>query len=57
MPAHLKDHALFIAFAPTENPQIALAAVVENGSSGSSTAAPIARKMIDAFFEEGGGDG
>ena len=57
MPAHLKDHALFIAFAPTENPQIALAVVVENGSSGSSTAAPIARKMIDAFFEEGGGDG
>ena len=57
VPAHLKDHALFIAFAPTENPQIALAVVVENGSSGSSTAAPIARKMIDAFFEEGGGDG
>ena len=58
VPAHLKDHALFIAFAPPKNPQIALAVVVENGSSGSSTAAPIARKLIDAFFaQEGGGDG
>tara|TARA_B100000579_G_scaffold374095_1_gene338114 strand:+ start:26 stop:892 length:867 start_codon:yes stop_codon:yes gene_type:complete len=58
VPSHLKDHALFIAFAPPENPQIALAVVVENGSSGSSTAAPIARKIIDAFFsEEGGEDG
>ena len=51
---HLKDHGLFIAFAPSENPQIALAIIVENGSSGSATAAPIARKIIDAFFLDGG---
>ncbi|MEC9248592.1 MAG: penicillin-binding protein 2 [Pseudomonadota bacterium] len=54
VPDHLKDHALFIAFAPTEEPQIALAIVVENGSSGSATAAPIARKIIDGFFINSG---
>jgi penicillin-binding protein 2 len=43
----LKDHALFIAFAPVENPQIAVAVVVENGSSGSGVAAPIARAIMD----------
>ena len=53
---HLKDHGLFIAFAPPENPQIALAIIVENGSSGSTTAAPIARKIIDAFFLDSGSE-
>jgi penicillin-binding protein 2 len=43
----LKDHALFIAFAPVENPQIAVAVIVENGSSGSGVAAPIARAIMD----------
>jgi penicillin-binding protein 2 len=43
----LKDHALFIAFAPFENPQIAVAVIVENGSSGSGVAAPIARAIMD----------
>jgi penicillin-binding protein 2 len=46
----LKDHALFIAFAPAENPTIAVAVLVENGKSGSGTAAPIARKVIDAYL-------
>lgn len=46
----LQDHALFIAFAPAENPQIALAVVVENGGSGSGTAAPIARKILDSYL-------
>jgi penicillin-binding protein 2 len=46
----LRDHALFIAFAPADDPQIALAIVVENGRSGSGTAAPIARKVFDAFL-------
>jgi len=45
-----RDHALFTAYAPAENPQIALTVLVENGGSGSSTAAPIARKVLDYFF-------
>lgn len=44
------DHALFIAFAPAEKPQIALAVIVENGGGGSSTAAPLARKVMDAYL-------
>ncbi len=47
----LKDHALFIAFAPIENPQIAVAVIVENGSSGSGVAAPIARAIMDRYLE------
>jgi penicillin-binding protein 2 len=46
----LKDHALFVAFAPVRNPQIAVALVVEHGGSGSSAAAPIARKVLDAYL-------
>ncbi len=45
----LQDHALFAAFAPVEDPKIAIAVIVENGGSGSSVAAPIARKVIDAW--------
>lgn len=46
----LHDHALFIAFVPADKPEFALAVVVENGGSGSGTAAPIARKIIDHYF-------
>jgi penicillin-binding protein 2 len=46
----LLDHALFIAFAPLDNPQIAVAVVVENGSSGSRVAAPIARAIMDQYL-------
>jgi len=46
----LRDHALFIAFAPAEAPRIAVAVMVENGRSGSGTAAPIARKVMDAYL-------
>jgi penicillin-binding protein 2 len=46
----MRDHALFIAFAPADDPQLAVAVVVENGRSGSGTAAPIARKIFDAFL-------
>jgi penicillin-binding protein 2 len=46
----LRDHALFVAFAPADDPRIAIAVVVENGRSGSGTAAPIARKVFDAFL-------
>jgi penicillin-binding protein 2 len=46
----LRDHALFIAFAPLEEPQIAVAVVVENGQSGSRVAAPIARAVMDEYL-------
>jgi penicillin-binding protein 2 len=42
-----RDHALFIAFAPAEDPKLALAILVENGGHGGSTAAPIAREVFD----------
>lgn len=45
-----RDHALFIAFAPAENPRIALGILVENGGSGSGTAAPIARTVLDYYL-------
>src|SRR5437867_1948876 len=47
---HGKDHALFICFAPAEAPRIAVAVLVENAGHGSSAAAPIARKVLEAFF-------
>ncbi|HPF25741.1 MAG TPA: penicillin-binding transpeptidase domain-containing protein, partial [Steroidobacteraceae bacterium] len=46
----LRDHAWFIAFAPAEAPKIAVAIMVENGRSGSGTAAPIARRVIDTYL-------
>jgi len=46
----MRDHALFVAFAPVENPQIAVAVIVENGGSGSGVAAPIARQVMDAYL-------
>jgi penicillin-binding protein 2 len=46
----LRDHALFIAFAPVDDPQIAVAVVVENGRHGGSTAGPIARAVFDAYL-------
>ena len=45
------DHALFVAFAPAENPKIAVALIVENGEHGSSAAAPIARTVIDTYIK------
>lgn len=51
-PKHLQDHALFVAYAPVENPVIAIAVVVENGGSGSSAAAPVARKILDAYLQD-----
>ena len=47
---HLRDHALFIAFAPVENPKIALAVLVENAGFGARVAAPIARKALDYYL-------
>ncbi len=45
-----RDQALFISFAPVDNPSIAVAVVIENGEHGSA-AAPVARQVIDAYFE------
>ncbi|TMI20083.1 MAG: penicillin-binding protein 2 [Betaproteobacteria bacterium] len=47
---HLRDHSLFIAFAPLENPKIALSVVVENGGFGARAAAPIARTVLDYYL-------
>jgi penicillin-binding protein 2 len=44
---HLRDHALFIAFAPADNPRVAVALVVENAGFGAQSAAPIARRVFD----------
>lgn len=48
----LRDHALFVSFAPAENPRIAVAVVVENGGSGSRIAAPIARRIMDHHLRD-----
>ncbi|MBS1270390.1 MAG: Peptidoglycan D,D-transpeptidase MrdA [Gammaproteobacteria bacterium] len=45
-----RDHALFISFAPVEDPKIAVAVIAENGGGGSRTAAPIARKVMDFYL-------
>ncbi len=46
----LRDHALFIGYAPIDEPKIAIAVIVENGGSGGAVAAPIARKVMDAYL-------
>lgn len=46
----LRDHGLFLAYAPAEAPSISLAVVVENRGGGSRTAAPIARQILDVYF-------
>lgn len=46
----LHDHALFIAFAPADDPEFVVVVVAEHGGGGSKTAAPIARKMIKQYF-------
>ena len=50
LPMHLRHRALFIGFAPAENPTIAIAIAVEGGGYGGSAAAPIARKVFDAWL-------
>ncbi|MDY6797320.1 MAG: penicillin-binding transpeptidase domain-containing protein, partial [Pseudomonadota bacterium] len=53
----LRDHAMFVGFAPADDPRIAVSVIVENGGSGSGTAAPVARSLFDAWlsdFGEGG---
>ncbi len=49
---HGKDHAFFVCFAPFDNPKIAIAVVVENAGFGATFAAPIAKKMIEAYLQK-----
>ena len=51
LPYKRRDHALFTAFAPYKNPQYALSIVIEHGGTGSSTAAPIAKKIIKKILD------
>jgi len=44
------DHALFVAYAPQENPEVAIAVVLENRGHGGSVAAPVARRVLSAYF-------
>ena len=48
-----RDHALFISFAPLDEPRIAVAVIVENGSSGSGVAAPVAKAIMDQYLGYG----
>lgn len=52
----LHDHALFVGFAPFEQPRIAVAVIVENGGGGGSVAAPIVRKIMDYYLLEKGNE-
>ncbi len=51
VPEKYRDHAWFIAFAPEENPQITVSVFIEHGGHGSTAAAPIAKRVIEAFFK------
>src|SRR5262249_10513287 len=51
MPEKYRDHAWFIAFAPKEHPQIAIACIVEHGGHGGSAAAPAVHDVMQRFFE------
>lgn len=53
----LRDHALFVAFAPVKSPRIAIAVVVDHGGAGSREAAPIARAALDAWLDQDIGAG
>ena len=50
IPERLRDHALFIAYAPADHPTIALALIVENGGWGAEVAGPIARRVLDYYL-------
>ena len=53
-PKELRDHALFIAFAPAKDPRIAVAVLVEHGGGGGAVAAPVARQVMDAYLLDQG---
>jgi penicillin-binding protein 2 len=53
VPIHFRDHAWFVAIAPVGQPRLALAILVEHGGHGGSAAAPIAKKMLEAYLGKG----
>ncbi|NIQ93122.1 MAG: hypothetical protein GWN87_02095 [Desulfuromonadales bacterium] len=48
-----RDHGLFVSYAPAEDPEIAIAVVIEHGSHGSTAAAPVSKAILEAYFAEG----
>ena len=52
IPDHLKDHSLYIGFAPKDNPEIVIATIIENVGSGSAFAAPISNQIINYYLEK-----
>ena len=50
LPKAQRDHAWFVGYAPTEDPQVAFAVVVEHGGHGGSMAAPIVRQVLEKYF-------
>ncbi|MEO5349361.1 MAG: penicillin-binding protein 2 [Magnetococcus sp. YQC-3] len=52
----LKDHAMFVAYAPTQQPEIAVSVIVEHGGGGGSNAAPVAKRVMDLYFAKKRGD-
>ena len=50
-----RDHALFVGFAPADNPQIAVSVMIENGEAGSRVASPVVRKVMDAWLLDADG--
>lgn len=53
VPLHLRDHSLFIGYAPADNPQVAVAVIAEHSGSGSAVAAPIVRQILDVALGYG----
>ena len=51
IPYKYRDHAWFVAFAPYEKPEIAVAVLVEHGGHGGTTAAPIAKNIFKKYFQ------
>ena len=47
-----RDHGLFVSYAPAEDPEIAIAVVIEHGSHGSTAAAPVSKAILEAYFAE-----
>jgi len=54
LPYEVRDHAWFVAYAPAEDPEIAIVTLVEHGGHGGSTSAPIAKEIIDTYFRLAG---
>ena len=51
LPYEQRDHALFVAFAPYDDPKYAISVIIEHGGSGSKTAAPIAKQVLKKLLQ------